>query len=69
MIEKARAAISASPSAEKIAAPVSAISRVAPECPQCGDTMVKRVIKKGANSGSIFWGCTGFPKCRGTRAV
>lgn len=69
MIEKARAVISTSLSAEKIVSPVSAISRVTPECPQCGDIMVKRIVKKGTNSGSIFWGCTGFPKCRGTRTV
>ncbi|MCK5023903.1 MAG: topoisomerase DNA-binding C4 zinc finger domain-containing protein [Candidatus Aenigmarchaeota archaeon] len=26
--------------------------------------MVKRVSKKGKNSGQEFWGCKSFPKCR-----
>ncbi|MBM4310121.1 MAG: four helix bundle protein [Deltaproteobacteria bacterium] len=33
-----------------------------PECPQCGQSMRKRTSAKGD-----FWGCTGFPECRGTR--
>ncbi len=36
-------------------------------CPACGGTMLKRVAKRGANSGQAFWGCSAFPKCRGTR--
>lgn len=36
-------------------------------CPKCGSEMVLRTAKKGANAGSTFWGCTRFPKCRGTR--
>jgi restriction system protein len=35
-------------------------------CPVCGSTMVMRVAKKGKNAGSSFWGCSRFPKCRGT---
>ncbi|SEQ32212.1 restriction endonuclease [Nitrosomonas ureae] len=46
-----------------------ATAMVTPHCPQCGDTMVKRVAKKGVNAGSVFWGCTGFPRCRGVRSV
>jgi len=38
-----------------------------PECPQCGSAMVKRTAKKGSNAGESFWGCTGYPKCKGTR--
>lgn len=38
-----------------------------PECPQCGGAMVKRTAKKGSNAGESFWGCTGYPKCKGTR--
>jgi predicted RNA-binding Zn-ribbon protein involved in translation (DUF1610 family) len=37
------------------------------ECPQCGSAMVKRTAKKGINAGESFWGCTGYPKCKGTR--
>lgn len=43
-------------------------SQSTPECPQCGSVMVKRTAKKGSNAGESFWGCTGYPKCKGTRA-
>ena len=33
-------------------------------CPRCGSEMVCRVVKKGANKGNEFWGCSNFPKCR-----
>lgn len=34
----------------------------APECPQCGKPMRRRKSAKGE-----FWGCVGFPECKGTR--
>lgn len=40
-----------------------------PTCPRCGNAMVKRVARKGANSGKNFWGCVEFPRCRGARAI
>lgn len=40
-----------------------------PDCPKCGSTMVIRTAKHGANSGSKFWGCPNYPKCRGTRPI
>jgi restriction system protein len=40
-----------------------------PACPTCGAPMVKRVAKRGANSGQPFWGCSRYPECRGTRAI
>jgi len=36
-------------------------------CPLCGKQMVLRTAKKGSNVGEKFWGCSAFPKCRGTR--
>jgi four helix bundle suffix protein len=33
-----------------------------PDCPQCGKPMRQRKSAKGD-----FWGCSGFPDCRGTR--
>lgn len=39
----------------------------APACPQCGKTMRLRTARQGSNSGSQFWGCSGYPECRGTR--
>jgi restriction system protein len=38
-----------------------------PKCPRCDGPMVKRATKRGASTGEEFWGCAGFPKCRGTR--
>ncbi|EPC3541863.1 NERD domain-containing protein [Aeromonas hydrophila] len=36
-----------------------------PTCPRCGSTMVLRTATRGENKGNQFWGCSGFPKCRG----
>jgi four helix bundle suffix protein len=35
----------------------------APECPNCGKRMMRRTTKK---AGRPFWGCSGFPDCKGT---
>ncbi len=40
---------------------------IVPVCPVCNSTMVLRTARKGKNTGQQFWGCSGFPKCRGTR--
>ncbi len=37
-------------------------------CPVCNRKMVLRTAGKGKNIGKKFWGCSAFPKCRGTRA-
>jgi four helix bundle suffix protein len=37
-----------------------------PECPQCGKPMALRTAKSGPKAGSQFWGCTGYPTCKGT---
>ena len=39
----------------------------APLCPKCGKPMLKRMAKKGVNSGKPFWSCSGYPDCNGTR--
>ena len=39
---------------------------IEPKCPKCDETMVLRTAKKGRNAGGDFWGCSKFPKCRGT---
>ena len=41
----------------------------APACPLCGKPMIKRVAKKGVNSGKEFWSCCGHPECNGTRNI
>jgi restriction system protein len=40
---------------------------VCPVCPVCQSAMVKRMAKRGANSGNAFWGCSQYPACKGTR--
>jgi restriction system protein len=49
--------------------PAASTMNTAPLCPLCAKAMVKRVAKRGGTSGSAFWGCSGFPGCRGTRQV
>lgn len=41
----------------------------APSCPQCGKPMLRRMQNKGQMQGREFWGCSDYPKCRGTRPV
>lgn len=38
-----------------------------PSCPKCGEKMAVRIARKGANAGQRFWGCSGFPRCKGIR--
>ena len=40
-----------------------------PSCPLCKGLMVLRTAKKGNNAGSQFWGCAGYPKCKGVRGL
>lgn len=42
------------------------INRTVPHCPVCGVQMVQRVAQRGVTIGQRFWGCSGYPKCRGT---
>lgn len=45
------------------------IEEGAPQCPVCGKPMIRRMAKKGVNSGNEFWSCSGYPDCRGTRPI
>jgi restriction system protein len=45
-----------------------AILTSTPVCPRCNELMVARVAKRGANTGSEFWGCRRYPKCKATLA-
>ena len=38
-----------------------------PNCPKCNRVMCLRTAKQGTNTGSQFWGCSGYPECKGTR--
>lgn len=52
------------------AAPVPPIQKPAvPACPLCGLPMRQRTAAKGPNAGKDFWGCTTYPRCRGTRQL
>lgn len=41
----------------------------APKCPKCNRPMIKRVAKKGINSGHEFWSCSAYPECNGIRNI
>ncbi|MFZ4395359.1 MAG: four helix bundle suffix domain-containing protein [Kiritimatiellia bacterium] len=40
-----------------------------PVCPECGKPMRQRTAKTGPHAGRPFWGCTGYPACKGMRDV
>lgn len=58
------ATASASPVAP-VVTPVAAPDTLTPACPKCGGVMVIRTARQGANAGGRFWGCSGYPRCRG----
>jgi len=41
-------------------------TKEAPVCKLCGRPMALRTARTGKNEGRSFWGCTGYPDCRGT---
>jgi hypothetical protein len=45
------------------------LSEIVQQCPICNALMVKRLARRGVRAGSAFWGCSNYPKCRGTRAI
>ena len=38
-------------------------------CPACGQLMVLRTARQGANTGAQFWGCSGYPECKSTQPL
>jgi restriction system protein len=40
-----------------------------PLCPACAKLMVRRVARRGVNTGNVFWGCSDYPACRGSRSI
>ncbi len=47
--------------------PVRAAAPIAPpSCPMCSKPMVRRTANRGARAGTSFWGCSGYPGCKGT---
>ena len=49
--------------------PQESLSEAPPRCPKCGSVMLKRTALKGANAGKEFWGCPGFPNCKGVVGI
>lgn len=43
--------------------------RDGPACPICGKGMLRRTARQGPKTGQPFWGCSGYPDCRGTLAL
>ena len=54
---------------EKGAAPspvtIQQLGDPSPPCPRCGNAMVLRTASRGENRGNSFWGCSGYPTCKG----
>jgi restriction system protein len=63
-IDGSPARAAAAPAVQPDAAPKQASS-----CPLCSKSMVRRTARRGANAGGEFWGCAGYPACRGTRPI
>jgi restriction system protein len=45
------------------------VGPASPVCPECGKPMRKRTAKNGKKAGQPFWGCTGYPECKGIREM
>ena len=43
--------------------------KATPACPLCGKPMRHRTAGKGPRAGQSFWGCAGYPDCRGTQEI
>lgn len=68
LIRQARGAASPATASADAGLPANSVASV-PSCPLCDQPMVERTAKRGANAGKAFWGCAGYPACRGTRAI
>jgi ssDNA-binding Zn-finger/Zn-ribbon topoisomerase 1 len=38
-------------------------------CPICGKPMTFRKAATGKNAGKEFWGCIGYPECKGVGSI
>lgn len=48
---------------------VNELQNIPTKCPLCGEKLVIRTAKKGANIGRQFYGCSNYPKCKYTRNI
>jgi len=71
LLRQAKAGVERSPARPAAASSVqpSVTPTQASSCPLCLKPMARRTAKRGANAGGEFWGCTGYPACRGTRPI
>jgi restriction system protein len=70
LIKQATGASRQVPAGPAAVAPnAAAPAATAPSCPICAKTMLRRTAKRGPNSGNEFWGCSGYPSCKGTRPI
>lgn len=49
--------------------PTDPTDKKLPTCPLCGKPMALRTARKGPQAGSQFWGCSGYPECKGTKKL
>lgn len=71
LLKQARGSAPAAPDAGKKGgqapdATPQAMKTAGPSCPRCTQPMVRRTARKGPNTGHEFWGCSDYPRCRGT---
>jgi four helix bundle suffix protein len=45
------------------------VTAKAPNCPLCGKPLALRTARTGTRAGSQFWGCSGYPLCKGKLAL
>lgn len=67
MIRYAKPAATSNSGASASSASFDTTQPIPPLCPACGSAMVRRTAKRGLNAGSVFWGCSTYPACKGTR--
>lgn len=49
--------------------PTNPTDKTLPACIVCGKPMALRTARKGPQAGSQFWGCSGYPECKGTKKL
>ena len=59
----------AHPARPRVPQPGPTGSSGAPSCPICQSPMVVQRARRGRHSGSLFWGCSRFPGCKGVRDI
>ncbi len=62
-------AAAAAPAQVVTVVPFAPAAPMFPACPRCSNPMSKRVARNGSNAGNEFWGCSAYPKCKGTRLM